>query len=641
VKQINDKHTEGLLRNNPAAEGILLSHMVEKGSRWLKSWVLWSVLLILIPGGIGLIAMAMLFKLPAAPNCPKIFWPLASASVRLHCASLAASKQTVNDLLQAIDLVKQLPPNHPLRRQINGFLEEWSRDILRLADESFQSGSLDEAIAIARKIPPDLMVKSLVDAQVEQWRSIWSKGEEIYTQAEAELRERHWQSAFMIGSRLLRSQNKYWASTKYEQLNHIIETAHTDSDQLFKAENLANSHVVDNILAAIKIAQSIKENSYVYKKAQELIPAFAHKMFKLAQSAMDRRDADTALAIVRRIPAIGELQSEIDDFIVLGEAQRSAWIGTVSGLSAAIAQAQQIDTSREIYDKAQRLIAQWQLEIQDVSHLDKARGLASGGTIDNLSSAISEAELIPHSNPRAQEAGKDIGLWHSQIESIEDRPYLDRADQMALLDDVNSLQSAITEASQIQRGRALYREARGKIRDWTNKIQRIQDQPYLDQARSLAENGDYHGAIDIAHNIAASRRALSGEAQSSINDWQQQLSAKENWDNAKSIAATGTPEALVQAIHLANKISTRNILRMDANVAIDQWSEQILQMARSQGESNIEQGIKIAQLIPPDTSAYKDAQDQILIWQHFLHPQPIQPTTSPSLDDHLSEGVQH
>ena len=73
MKQINDKHTEGLLRNNPAAEGILLSHMVEKGSRWLKSWVLWSVLLILIPGGIGLLAMAILFKLPAAPDCPKIF----------------------------------------------------------------------------------------------------------------------------------------------------------------------------------------------------------------------------------------------------------------------------------------------------------------------------------------------------------------------------------------------------------------------------------------------------------------------------------------------------------------------------------------------------------------------------------------
>ena len=542
--------------------------------------------------------------------------------MRLHCASLAASKQTVNDLLQAIDLVKQLPPNHPLRRQINGFLEESSRDILRLADESFQSGRLDEAIAIAHKIPPDLIVKSSVDTQIEQWHSIWSKGEEIYTQAEAELRERHWQSAFMVGSRLLRSRNKYWASTKYEQLNHMIETARTDSDQLSKAENLADSRVVDNILAAIKIAQSIKEDSYVYKKAQELISVFAHKMFKLAQSAMDRRDADTALTIVRRIPAIGELQSEIDDFIVLGEAQRSAWIGTASALSAAIAQAQQIDTSREIYDKAQRLIAQWQLEIQDVNHLDKARNLASGGTVDNLSSAISEAELIPNSNPRAQEAGKDIGLWRGQIESIEDRPYLDRADQMALLDDVNSLQSAITEASQIQRGRALYREARGKIRDWTNKIERIQDQPYLDQARSLADNGDYHQAIGIARNIAVSRRALSGDAQSSINDWQQQLNAKENWDKAKNIAATGTPEALAQAIHLANKISSRNILRMDASVAIDQWSEQILQMARSQGESNMEQGIKIAQLIPSGTSAYKDAQDQILTWQHFLHPQP-------------------
>ncbi|MFM6255829.1 MAG: chromosome segregation ATPase, partial [Dolichospermum sp.] len=92
-----------------------------------------AAVLTLIPGTVGFLAISMLFKLPSAPNCPQIFWPLASASVRVHCARLAASKQTVNDLLQAIALVKQLPENHPLREEINRFLEQWSRDILQLA----------------------------------------------------------------------------------------------------------------------------------------------------------------------------------------------------------------------------------------------------------------------------------------------------------------------------------------------------------------------------------------------------------------------------------------------------------------------------------------------------------------------------
>jgi hypothetical protein len=643
VKQINDKDTQGLLRDNHDPAQINLGYIAEKISRLTKSWVLWSVLLTIIPSGIGLIAMSMLLKLPSAPNCPEIFWPLASASVRLHCAQIAAAKQTVNDLLQAIALVKQLPPDHPLKRQIDGFLQQWSRDILQLADQSFQSGKLEVAIATAQKIPPDLAERKIAEDQIDQWRSIWSKAEDIYHQSEDELRQRHWQSAFMVSSRLLRSRNKFWATTKYEQLNQIIVSAREDGDKLYKAESLVDSGTVDNILAAIKIADSIKEQSYLHQKAQELIPVFARKMLKLAQNAMDRRDAETALGIVRRIPPIGGLQSEVDDFIVLGEAQRSAWIGTVPGLTAAISQAQQIDPSREVYEKAQKLIARWQLEIEDVSHLEKARSLASQGTINDLEAAISEVALIPSSNPRAQEAEKEVNHWHGQVESIEDQPLLDRADQMALLEDVNSLEAAIAQANQIRAGRSLYGEARRKIRSWTAKIQRIQDQPLLDQARSLAETGNYTAAISAAQNLAASRRALARDAQNSIDTWREQIHAKENWENAKNLAAVGTPSALSQAIRLADKVSTRNVLRMDANVAIDQWSQELLQMARSQGESDISKGINIAQLVPRGTSAYRDAQDQIRTWRQFLRPQLVpSPQNSPlsQINNGLSEQQQ-
>ncbi|MFM6270608.1 MAG: chromosome segregation ATPase, partial [Dolichospermum sp.] len=281
-----------------------------------------AAVLTLIPGTVGFLAISMLFKLPSAPNCPQIFWPLASASVRVHCAQLAASKQTVNDLLQAIALVKQLPENHPLRGEINRFLEQWSRDILQLADETFQSGDLQGAIATARQIPADLEASKLVEEQIEKWQSIWSKAEGIYQEAEKELRQRHWQSAFMLSARLLRVNNKYWANTKYEQLNNIIVTAREDGDKLYKAENLAENRSLDNLLKAIKLAQTIKPESYLYQKAQDLITGFARKMLQLAQGKMKERDADTALEIAAKIPPIPELQAEVDDFIVLGEAKR-------------------------------------------------------------------------------------------------------------------------------------------------------------------------------------------------------------------------------------------------------------------------------------------------------------------------------
>ncbi|MBD2605475.1 chromosome segregation ATPase [Scytonema hofmannii FACHB-248] len=607
---------------NSDQETVTPSTFYGKIPNWMKSWVLWTVLLALVPGSIGFISMAMLLKLPTAPNCPSIFWPLASASVRLHCAQLAASKQTVNDLLQAIALVDQLPENHPLRLEINRNLEEWSRSILQLADQSFQSGKLDEAIATARKIPKDLSADKLVDEQISKWQSTWSKGEKIYQTAENELRQTHWQSAFMVASKLLRVDNKYWQTAKYDQLNSLIVSAREDGEKLAKANSLAEDSGVDNLLKAIKVAESIGQNSYVYQKAQARVSVFGRKMLALAQKQLDRRDADEALEIVSKIPASTKLKLEIEDFTAIADAQRNAWIGTVSGLETAIAQAQQIDPSRPVYDKAQKLIARWQLEIEDVANLDKARTLANQGTVSDLNAAIAQARLIPVSNPRGSEARQDIGQWRAQVETIEDKPYLERAEQIGFIEDVNSLQAAIAEASQIRNGRALYPEARRKIRTWTAKIQRIEDQPYLDQARDIARSGDLASAIKAAEQIASSGRALSGEAQASIDDWRGQIRARQNWRQAREVALAGTPEALSEAIQLADRVPSRSLLRNDVNPAIDQWSQQLLDIARSQSESDITQGIETAKLIPQGSAAYSAAREQIRNWRELLKPQP-------------------
>ena len=127
-------------------------------------------------------------------------------------------------------------------------------------------------------------------------------------------------------------------------------------------------------------------------------------------------------------------------------------------------------------------------------------------------------------------------------------------------------------------------------------------------------------AISEAQKIASSGRALSAEAQSSIDTWQDQIRAKESWQKAKQVAVTGTPEALVQAIQLANRVSSRNILRLDVNIAIDQWSQQLLQMARSQSEVDVAKAIDTANLIPSGSSAYTDAQEQIRTWLQFMIP---------------------
>jgi hypothetical protein len=596
--------------------------------RFLTSWVLWAFLLAFVPGTIGFMAMAILFKLPTAPNCPSIFWPLASASVRIHCAQVAASKETVKDLLQAIDLVKKLPQTHPLRSEIDRNIEDWSRSVLELADDSFQAGRLEEAIEIARKLPDDVSAFKLVEDQIDSWKLTWAKGEDIYKEAEDELREQRWQSAFMRSAKLLRLNNRFWASTKYEELNNVIVGAREDGEKLAKAEDLSKSKNVDKILQGIKLAQSIGKNSYIYQKAQEAIPDFGLRMLELAENKLEQRDADEAIYIAQRIPPISSIEPETTDFIALAEAQRNAWTGTISGLEAAIASAQQIDSNRPIYLKAQKLIGTWQLEIEDVSRLERARTLASQGSIGDLSAAIAEAKMIPKNNPRAKEARKEINTWASQVQTIEDRPYLERAEELALYGDTSSLKAAIAEASRIRSGRSLYREARKKIAGWSRKVQRIEDQPLLDQARSLANSGDLRAAISTAKQIS-SGRVLSRQAQRDINEWQAEVSATTNWRKAREVALRGTPNALSQAIRLARRVPRGTALRSDARIAMDQWSQQLLDIARNQSQSDIIRAIETAKLVPRGTQAYSAAQQQIGNWRDYLNPPEPEPIPEP------------
>ena len=591
----------------------------KKLPKWLTNWPLWWGIAGLISSSVGVVAIAMLLKLPAAPNCPAIFWPLATATVRIHCAEVAANKQTVKDLLEAISLVEALPKNHPLRAEINKSIQQWTIDILDLGDRAFQAGKLPSAIAIAKKIPQNVPAYQVVEQRIASWESLWKKAEDTYSQAEAQLPKRNWHEAFMAAVRLLNVGNDYWENTKYDQLNRLIETAKEDANSFDQAKDLGARGGINNFLEAIKLAQEIGTSSYSYKDAQALIPKLGEEMLDLAQNALDRKDAEEAISIANQIPPITNLQLEAKDFVTIAEAWRSSWLDNVPVLEGAIAIAQKVGQDRPLYNKAQELIARWQLEIEGVAHLQRARELAEGGTVGDLTSAIAQAEVVPENNPRAIEAKGEVNRWRTKVETIEDRPYLNRAEELALGEDVGSLQAAINEASQISKGRALYSQARSKIRAWRQLIERIEDRPLLDEARSLASTGNLPLAIETAGQIKTGR-SLSSEARSAINDWEGQINARVNWQQARQIATQGTPESLVRAIRVANRIPNSSPLRYDANLTIAEWSNRILTIAQERGQSDIRGAIEVAKLVPLGTEAYPGAQDQIATWERFLNP---------------------
>jgi hypothetical protein len=94
----------------------------------------------------------------------------------------------VEDYLEAIALVQALPDNHPLRQEIDQRVEGWSRRILDLAEESFQSGQLEAAIATAGRIPPNTAAATLVKERIQSWQGVWKQGKSLYQEAETQLR---------------------------------------------------------------------------------------------------------------------------------------------------------------------------------------------------------------------------------------------------------------------------------------------------------------------------------------------------------------------------------------------------------------------------------------------------------------------
>lgn len=627
-----------------------------------RSWLFWGGATVIVFSGLGILSATALLRLPNLPDCPAVFWPTASASLRLYCAQLAAERRTPKDLLRAISLVDALPQDHPLRPEINHNIQQWSTEMLALGEESFQAGDLKEAIATAKKIPKDSSVYQQVEPKIGAWEAVWSKAEGIYQQAEGELKEQNLRQAFQTATQLLGIGNQFWENTKYRELNDLITTTRLDSNKIDKAKGLSDQGGLTNLVAAIKLIEEIQPESYLFSRAQDLISKFGRAMLDLADAALDRRDYDQALKITGQIPDKANLQNEIRDFNMIAEAHSHAWSGTVPGLEAAIVAVQRIKRDRPLYGKAQLLISLWQAEIQDVAVLDRAKQLAQPGAAGDLSAAISAAQRIPYGNPLRQQAEKSIQQWQAQIETAEDQPYLDRAEQMA---SSGNLQAAISEASRISPGRSLYNQAGQRIDEWTSQIQRSQDQPQLDRARQLASSGDLAGAIRVAQQIGTGRalaseaeteverwseqlqqtqdqprlvqarqlarqgnreaairlaeqigsdRALYQEAQAEIQTWRGQNQGEDQLTQAYNAARIGSPAMLATAIDMANQVPDDNSARAEADRMVDQWSYQLLRLAQAQADFNLTDAIGIANQIPANSAAYDAAQRELQAW---------------------------
>jgi tetratricopeptide (TPR) repeat protein len=246
---------------------------------------------------IALGAIAVLLRVPALPNCPAVFWPIASASVRLYCAELAASKKNLDDLLEAIALLEDLPPDHELRSQADQHLETWTQQVLELAEAVFQAGDLERAIATVKRIPAGVSSYGLVESTITQWREVWDRATELERTFREQMAERQWAAAAGTLAQLRRIDNRHWTTEKLAQFRVDLDQAQQDDGLLQRSRRVIAGGNVEAIKAAIEELQKIEPERAAYGEAQAEIEAATDRLIALARSRLQAGDADGVLAI--------------------------------------------------------------------------------------------------------------------------------------------------------------------------------------------------------------------------------------------------------------------------------------------------------------------------------------------------------
>lgn len=587
------------------------------------SWQLLSVILAVSFGTVGFIATTALLRLPSNPSCNRVSLFFSSATNRIYCAQLQAEKNTVDSLLKAITLLEVLSPNHPLRNELNRHIEEWSNDILVLAENELNKGKLDEAIAIARKIPSQVENYNSIEEKIAQWTKTWDKAEAIQEEVETELKNSQWNKAFLVAVKFLNINNDYWQNTKYQETVKTINLAREESKQLDGAYITLRAGGIDNLLKTIETASLIAPSSYSYTEATKLIKGAEEKITAIVEEFVDNRDWNDLSDLAAKIPDKSSLKNQARNWTIMASAGNNANLGTVSGMELAIAEAEQIPSDSTLYNKSRELTQGWIAQKEDLTYLANARDLARSGQVGDLNAAIAKAQLVSNENPLYREARQEIRQWQKDIQIQEDKPLLAKAEELAQGNNIQSWQNAINQASQIKSDRALYTEASNLSREWRRNIERVEDQPVLEQAIALGNNNNYQEAVNTASRIGRGR-ALYSDAQNQIRQWRREINAQEDLQRAYQTAQNNDPQSLSSAISIVRRIPSSSTVESQSRQALNRWSEQLLILARrSAGDytpSSIEQAISIAEMIPSSSSAYSQAREEIKSWKNELIP---------------------
>ncbi|MBW4466901.1 MAG: hypothetical protein KME07_15865 [Pegethrix bostrychoides GSE-TBD4-15B] len=536
--------------------------------------------------GTGLGAYLWLAGLPPLPDCQSIT-PLSPDANRLYCAQEMARSGKLDDLVSGMNLVKDWSPSHPLYHNSQQALAKWSRLVtLAARDKMMDHNDFKGAAEAISKIPASSPAYAEAQKTLSEWQSQWQQGEAISAKAIEAMNQQNWKAAFDQVTELGYLDHDYWRLTQADSLSKQISMQKSSQESLKQAKKLATKLVPYEMGDAIILLQNVSPKTAAWEEAQTLITSWSQDLLKIALQHWQDGDQAGAMQMAAQVPMNLDLAAEAVDLVKLSHAHKlvaenspeSAIIGKLGwrqiwSLMEATTAVQQITPDSPVYVAAQLKLQDWQGQLQDMQQLQIAQMTADLGQKPALEFAIQQAGRIPADRPRSQQAEQLAALWQQQIEQLEDMPYLRLAQQFAAPQTVSALQLAIEQAKVIPSGRAIWLQAQQQVVSWQQQIERLEDQPILDQAQRLAKANKLDEAIGKAAEIRP-ERALYASAQAAIETWKEKIRAallaedQAILDQARNAAGSGD---LTGGIAAADQISPGRPLYLEAQSLIGAW----------------------------------------------------------------------
>jgi soluble cytochrome b562 len=520
----------------------------------------------------GAIAFQWLTGLPSMPNCRKLFQATLSDSGQLYCADQAARKGDEASLSSALKLAGSINQNDPLFEQSRQLADHWSKSILVLARQKVETGNLKKGIELAQQVPETSPVHVEAQAMIKDWQGNWKQGEAIFQKAKKAIQDQDWGQASEQVRNLVQIGSDYWQ----KRADAIVAEISIEQQAFLKigeAQSLVDySGTAEDIAKAIQIVSKIDSKRLARKRVAEKIDEWSQKLIEIAKSAQANGDFAGAIKAVQKVPPNAKAAKEAAAYLQIGRAETLEDKDSLWASIQAYAYSAQIDPNTPAYEASREQRQKWEGQVQNWGQLAIARWLASIDQISGYRTAIDQAAMVAPNQPRRVEAQTLIAAWNKQIESFSDRQFLARAKQMALENTVVSLQMAIAEAGKAVSG-GLQNTAQTLVAEWSDAVERVQDKPILDQARSLAQNGDLSGAIRIAEQIG-SDRALYREAKDEIYNWNARIQAVEDRPILNQAEALANEGRLSEAIARASDIDSSRAMYGEAQSRISDWAAQ-------------------------------------------------------------------